>query len=154
MSPTSRLPAAPPSPSPSAPAPEIEENFLDDKSNRFQLECSHIRCASMFSRLCFVLAVATLYLASVGTTVIETGQRRQVNPHWFKGNSYFKIGWHWIRKALVQGWLLPTTVAFKCALDSVPCIPSKPQTAKQRPLYFRCTTVDCAIPLDPCLSTA
>jgi len=29
---------------------DIEENFLDDKSNGFHLESSHIRCASMLSR--------------------------------------------------------------------------------------------------------
>ena len=79
----------------------------------------------MLSRLCLVLAVATLYLTSVGTAVIDQGQRRQVKPHWFRGSSYFKIGWHWIRKALVQGWTIPTTIALQSALDLDPCIPSK-----------------------------
>ena len=40
---------------------DIEENFLDDKSNGFQLEASLIRSAKALERLCFVLAVATLY---------------------------------------------------------------------------------------------
>lgn len=133
---------------------DIEENFLDDKSNGFQLESSQIRCASMLSRLCLVLAVATLYLTSTGTTVVDQGNRRQVDPHWFRGNSYFKIGWHWIRKALVQGWTLPTSVALKSALDSSPCISSKSQAAARKPLYFRCTTVDCAIPLEQRLNPA
>ncbi len=133
---------------------DIEENFLDDKSNGFQLESSHIRSASMLSRLFLVLAVATVYLTSIGTTVVEQGNRRQVDSHWFRGNSYFKISWHWIRKALVQGWVLPTTLALKSALDPSPCISSKSQAAQQRPLYFRCTTVDCAISLEQGLSTA
>ncbi|MBW4471554.1 MAG: hypothetical protein KME45_14275 [Stenomitos rutilans HA7619-LM2] len=48
----------------------------------------------MLSRLGLVLAIATLYLTSIGTTVVEQGNRCQVDPHWFRGNSYFKIGWH------------------------------------------------------------
>ena len=41
---------------------DIEDNFLDDKSNGFQLEASLIRSAPALERLCLVLAVATLYL--------------------------------------------------------------------------------------------
>ena len=44
---------------------DIEENFLDDKSNGFQLEASLIRSAKALERLCFVLAMTTLYLGSV-----------------------------------------------------------------------------------------
>ena len=54
---------------------DIEENFLDDTSNGFQLEASLIRSASALERLCLVLAVATLYLVSQGTHVVETGKR-------------------------------------------------------------------------------
>ena len=113
---------------------DIEESFLDDKSNGFQLESSRIRSAAMLSRLCFVLAVATLYLTRVGTAVVAQGERRQVDPHWFRGSSYFKIGWHWIRKALVQGWTIPTTIALQSALDLDPCIPSKSQAANRSTL--------------------
>jgi hypothetical protein len=45
----------------------IEENFLDDKSNGFQLESSLVRAADALTRLCLVLAVATLYLVAQGT---------------------------------------------------------------------------------------
>jgi hypothetical protein len=41
---------------------DIEENFLDDKSNGFQLEDSGLRNAVPLSRLCLVSAVATLDL--------------------------------------------------------------------------------------------
>ena len=132
---------------------DIEESFLDDKSNGFQLESSQILSAAMLSRFCLVLAVATLYLTCVGTAVVAQGERR-VDPHWFRGSSYFKIGWHWIRKALVQGWIIATTIALQSALDLDPCIPSKSQAANRQPLYFRCTTVDCAVPLEQRLSTA
>ncbi len=79
---------------------DIEENFLDDKSNGFQLESSLIRSAKALERLCFVLAITTLYLVSVGTLVVKKGHRRLVDPHWFRGSSYLKIGWTWVNYAL------------------------------------------------------
>jgi len=45
---------------------DIEENFLDDKSNGFQLEASLIRSADALTRLGFVLAITTLYLVGPG----------------------------------------------------------------------------------------
>jgi hypothetical protein len=70
---------------------DIEENFLDDKSNGLQLESSLLRSADVLSRLCFVLAIATLYLVSQGTEVVRQGKRRWVDPHWFRGSSYLKM---------------------------------------------------------------
>jgi hypothetical protein len=32
-----------------------------------------------------VLAMTTLYLVSVGTSVVQQGKRRLVDPHWFRG---------------------------------------------------------------------
>jgi hypothetical protein len=71
---------------------DIEENFLDDKSNGFQLESSLVRDADALTRLCFVLAVATLYLVAQGTQVVTPQKRRWVDPHWLGGNSYVRIG--------------------------------------------------------------
>lgn len=59
---------------------DIEESFLDDKSNGFQLESSLIRSTTALSRLCLVLAIATLYLTAQGTQVVESGKRRWVDP--------------------------------------------------------------------------
>src|SRR5213076_1291497 len=53
---------------------DIEENFLDDKSNGFQLESSLIRSAQALTRLCFVLAMTTLYLVSQGVEVVKQGK--------------------------------------------------------------------------------
>lgn len=66
---------------------DIEENFLDDKSNGFQLEASQIRDAEALTRLCLVVAVATRLLVSQGTDVVNKGRRRWVDPHWFRGLS-------------------------------------------------------------------
>ena len=59
-----------------------------------------MRSAKALERLCLVLAMTTLYLVSVGTSVVKKGHRRLVDPHWFRGASYLKIGWNWV-KALV-----------------------------------------------------
>ena len=61
---------------------DIEENFLDDKSNGFQLESSLIRSFYDLSRLCFVIALTTLYLVAQGTQVVAEAKRRWVDPHW------------------------------------------------------------------------
>ena len=88
----------------------IEENFLDDKSNGFQLESSLVRDADALTRLCLVLAVATLYLVAQGTQVVAQQKRRWVNPHWLRGNSYLRIGWQWVKSALARGWELFATL--------------------------------------------
>ena len=88
---------------------DIEENFLDDKSNGFQLESSLIRSAPALTRLCLLLALTTLYLVSQGVEVVQQGKRRWVDPHWFRGQSYVKIGWNWVQLALSRGMDLITT---------------------------------------------
>jgi hypothetical protein len=98
----------------------IEENFLDDKSNGFELESSCLRSAPALSRLCLVLAMTTLFLTAQGVEVVTTGERRRVDPHWFRGSSYFKIGWNWIKMALNRGWPIISAVSFKNNQDLDP----------------------------------
>ena len=106
---------------------DIEENFLDDKSNGFQLESSLIRSAPALTRLCLVLAMTTLYLVSQGVEVVKQGQRRWVDPHWFRGQSYLKIGWNWVRLALSRGWALSTHVRLSSECDPEPAMASRHQ---------------------------
>jgi len=115
---------------------DIEENFLDDKSNGFQLESSLLRSADALSRLCFVLAITTLYLVSQGTEVVKLGKRRWVDPHWFRGSSYFRIGWNWIKTALVKGFDLITTLHLSGEPDPEPAISSQSQYKRQPQLCF------------------
>lgn len=115
---------------------DIEENFLDDKSNGFQLESSLIRSASALSRLCFVLAVATLFLVSQGTVVVESGKRRWVDAHWFRGNSYLKIGWHWVKRALAVGLELITRFRLSSLPDPEPAMASRKQARAAADLRF------------------
>lgn len=109
---------------------DIEENFLDDKSNGFQLESSLIRSAAALERLCLVLAITTLYLVAQGTEVVQQGKRRWVDPHWFRGQSYLKIGWHWVPLALSRGYKLVTRVHLVGGADPDPAKASKSQYQK------------------------
>lgn len=103
---------------------DIEENFLDDKSNGFQLEDSKIRSAQELERLCMVLAVATLYLVSQGVEVVRKDKRRVVDPHWFRGSSYLKMGWNWVKMALTKGWRLCNRLRLTGGIDPEPAIAS------------------------------
>lgn len=85
---------------------DIEENFLDDKSNGFQLEASLLRSPQVLTRLCLVLAVATLFLVCQVVEVQHLGKRRWVDPHWFRGNSCLRISWNWLKHAKTKGWNL------------------------------------------------
>ena len=105
----------------------IEENFLDDKSNGFQLESSLIRSAPALTRLCLVLAMTTLYLVAQGVEVVKQGKRRWVDPHWFRGQSYLKIGWNWVKLALSRGMDLITTMHLSSDCDPEPAMASKRQ---------------------------
>jgi Transposase DDE domain len=110
---------------------DIEETFLDDKANGFQLESSLIRSAAALERLCLVLAITTLYLVSQGVEVLNQGKRRWVDPHWFRGQSYLKIGWHWVTCALTRGYELITRVYLPADADPEPAMASKRQYQTQ-----------------------
>jgi Transposase DDE domain len=114
---------------------DIEENFLDDKSNGFQLESSLIRSPEALERLCFVLAMTTLYLVSVGTSVVQQGKRRWVDPHWFRGTSYLKIGWKWVSYALSRGYELISSVYLSSECDPEPATASKKQAQQRQSRY-------------------
>ena len=98
----------------------IEEGFLDDQSNGFQWESSKLRQAEVLQRLCFVMAVATWVLVCQGVEVVAAGNRRQVDPHWFRGHSYARIGWNWIRRAAARGEALIGRLALLTAHDPEP----------------------------------
>jgi Transposase DDE domain len=115
---------------------DIEENFLDDKSNGFQLESSLMRDADALTRLCLVLAVATLYLVAQGTQVVQTNKRRWVDPHWFRGHSYLRLGWQWVKTALARGWELVATLHLSGAPDPDPCRASASSPNPVPPVIF------------------
>jgi hypothetical protein len=115
---------------------EIEENFLDDKSNGFQLESSLVRDADAVARLCCVLAVTTLYLVAQGTHVVAARKRRWVDPHGLRGTSYLRIGWQWVKTALTRGWALFATLHLSGTPDPEPARASASHSAPPPPVTF------------------
>jgi hypothetical protein len=110
---------------------DIEEHCLDDKSNGFQLESSLIRSAKALERRCLVLALTTLSLVSQGPEVVKQGQRRWVDPHWFRGQSSLKIGWKGGERALSRGDDLITRLHLSAEADPEPAMASRRQAQKR-----------------------
>jgi hypothetical protein len=111
---------------------DIEENFLDDKSNGFNWEQSRLRDPLALSRLCLVLAVTTLYLTLQGTAIVEAAQRRWVDVHTYRGMSYLKIGWEWLTSYVRKGWALLTPAMLKTNQDPDPVMASRKQDLARR----------------------
>lgn len=109
---------------------DIEENFLDDKSAGFQLESSEIRDAEALSRLCLILAIATLYLVNSGVAVVITRQRHRVDAHWQRGLSYLQLGWRWLQYALTHGKRLFTSLWLRPEPDPELVFASNKQAAQ------------------------
>jgi hypothetical protein len=111
----------------------IEEAFLDEKSNGFGLEDSRLQGAAVLSRLCLVLAIATLYLVVQGSEFVRQGRRREVDPHRHRGSSYLKIGWRYLKRFLsgVPGYPLLDSLRLTGELDPQPAMASKTQHAKR-----------------------
>jgi hypothetical protein len=92
---------------------QIEEGFRDEKSGglnvlelrrhlsgQLHLEDSHLRSAVKLERTVLIHAIAMLFSISEGTSVVENGLRRQVDPHWKRGISYLQIGLRSLSQAL------------------------------------------------------
>ena len=120
---------------------DIEENFLDDKSNGFKLEESRIDSAEGLERLCMVIGVATLYLVSQGIEVVRKGRRREVDPHWFRGLSYLKIGWRWVKRALELGWRLCKVLCLEGGEDPDPSMASRRDQERRSKYSFEVVCV-------------
>jgi Transposase DDE domain len=105
----------------------IEESFLDLKSNGFNLEASRLRDKFALSQLCGVIALTMLFLVLQGVQVVVSGKRRQVDAHWNRGMSYFKLGWNWIRLAMTRQWQIQIYQFLSSEPDPQPAVASKRQ---------------------------
>lgn len=106
---------------------QVEESFLDLKSNGFNLEASRLRDKFALTQLCGVIALTMLFLVLQGTQVVTSGQRRLVDAHWHRGMSYLKLGWNWIRLAITQQWNISLFQFLSSAPDPHPAIASRRQ---------------------------
>ena len=109
---------------------DIEESFLDDKSNGFQVEDSRLQTPEQMQRLFLVLAVATLHLTSIGTAVVDDDKRSWVDTHWDRGMSYLKIGWQWVRQQFRKSFPRFAPFFLSSEPDPVPAISSRRQSRR------------------------
>ena len=106
---------------------QVEESFLDLKSNGFNLEASRLRDKFALTQLCGVIALTMLFLVLQGVQVFVSGQRRQVDAHWYRGMSYLKLGWNWIRLAITQQWKIQVYQFLSSVPDPQPATASTRQ---------------------------
>jgi hypothetical protein len=78
---------------------------------------SEIRSVTALSRLWFIFALATLYVTAQSDAVVASGSRRWIDTHWFWGNSYFRIGWEWVKASWLNVWELICSVRFATYKD-------------------------------------
>jgi hypothetical protein len=85
--------------------------------------------------------MTTLFLTAQGVEVVILGQRRLVDPHWFRGSSYLKIGWSWVKQALNKGWNLISDISFCTNTDPAPVKASRLQHQQRTyRIEFQATT--------------
>lgn len=106
---------------------QVEESFLDLKSNGFNVEASRLRDKFALHQLCGVMALTTLFLVLQGVQVVASDKRRQVDTHWNRGMSYFKLGWNWIRLAITQQFEIEVYSFLPSAPDPQPALAFKRQ---------------------------
>lgn len=106
---------------------QVEESFLDLKSNGFALQASRLRDKFALGQLCGVIALTMLFLVLQGVEVVASGNRRMVDAHWHRGSSYLKIGWNWIRLAITRHWKINIVQFLPRQADPEPAIASRRQ---------------------------
>ena len=67
-------------------------------------------------------------------------KRRYVDAHWFRGNSYLKIGWKWVQRAFVKGYGLITQLALSPLPDPEPAMAYKKQAEERKKSKFSIQT--------------
>lgn len=70
--------------------------------------------------------------------MVASGKRRWVDAHWFRGNSYLRIVWEWVKGSLPQGWKRFDSLSLTGKPDPEPAMASRKQAQKQ---YLREFTV-------------
>lgn len=115
---------------------DIEENFLDDKSNGFNVEASELNDVKAINRLFLVLAVATLHFTSIGAEVVKRKTRRWIDTHWDRGMSYLKIGRGWLRQQFRRGWPVLPPFRLDPKPDPEPAMASRQQAARSTRLWI------------------
>ncbi len=98
----------------------IDLGFLDDKSAGFQLEDTELLLPRRLDHLLLVMAWCSLYLVSLGTHLVATGQRQRIDVHNTRQLSYLQLGWRWLDYLLACDAPLPMTFCLDPEPDPEP----------------------------------
>ena len=115
---------------------DLEELIRDDKSGGYRVEESMIRDAAMLDRLMLVLAATTWVLVNQGVAVVQEGKRRLVDPHWYRGISYFRLGRRYLLRALALGLQVVRHWHLPLGPDPEPAIASRRQWQQSKRKQF------------------
>ena len=75
-----------------------------------------------------------LFLVCQGIEIGAGGKRRWLGAHWFRGRSYFKIGWKWVLLAVRNRYILVSQLCLSPGTD--PQIASRHQNHKWKAIRF------------------
>jgi hypothetical protein len=78
-----------------------EESFRDEKSSGFRWNESHVREPVRAMRLVLVMVLATLLSISLGTWLLKSGHRRDLDPHRHRRLSLFQLGLRWLHRLIL-----------------------------------------------------
>lgn len=98
----------------------IDLGFLDDKSAGFQVQNTELTSSRRLDHLLLITALGNLYLVSLGTQLVNAGQRRLVDAHWLRHLSYQQLGWRWLDFNLACDAPLPLAFFLDPAPDAEP----------------------------------
>lgn len=73
-----------------------EETFGDLKGHGFDLEATHLRHFLRLSRLTLAVCYLYVWLVTLGSQVIKSGQRHLVDRRERRDLSLFRIGWDFV----------------------------------------------------------
>jgi hypothetical protein len=79
-------------------------------------------------RLLLIIALATLYLTSIGAGVVQAGKQRWVDHHWDRGHTSPQLGVRWRRQQRQRGWQSFVPFQLDPAPDPFPAIASRHAT--------------------------
>jgi hypothetical protein len=79
---------------------DIEESFRDAQSGGFQRKPSHLATPDALERLLLCISLATLYLTSFGTWIVQAQKRHWIDPYWWRGHTSLQLGWRGLRLAV------------------------------------------------------
>lgn len=80
-----------------------EQTFRDEKSSGFRWAESRVRDPGRALRVVLVMVLATLLSISLGTWLIKSGRRKDLDPHTRRRLSVFQLGLRHLRHLLVHG---------------------------------------------------